>query len=87
MARLLLQYMKKHPDAKHTAEGIARWWLLQQIFENEIKVVERVLEFFIDKGIITRVDVSGGKAYYQANLMRIRDDFDVLEELLRENDV
>lgn len=65
VARLLLRYMQNHPEAKHTSEGIARWWVLEQKLEEEIGTVENVIANLIDNGIITKVALPEGNAFYK----------------------
>jgi len=67
IAQLLLTYMQNNPSAKHTAEGIARWWILQQKFEDEVEVIERVIKCLTDEGIIEKIEFSDGDAHYQYN--------------------
>lgn len=76
IAQLLLTYMQNNPEAKHTAEGIARWWILQQKLEDEISLVERVIDYFTAKGILEKVALAEGNSYYkfqQENMEGISD--------------
>ena len=73
IAQLILSYMENNPEAIHTAEGIARWWILQQRLEEEIHLVEKVIEYFSIKGILEKVQLTDGNSYYkfrQENLER-----------------
>lgn len=72
IAQLLLDYMKKHPDAKHTAEGIARWWILQQLFEEEIALIENVLDYLTQKGILKEAILKDDQKYYKISDKRLK---------------
>jgi hypothetical protein len=65
IAQLLINFMQNNPEAKHTAEGIARWWILQQKLEDELEVIEKVIECLTDEGIIEKIEFSDGDAYYR----------------------
>ena len=67
IAQLLINYMQNNPEAKQTAEGIARWWILQQKFEDEIEVIERVIKCLTDEGIIEKIEFSDSDAHYRYN--------------------
>ena len=72
IAQLLLDYMKKHPDAKHTAEGIARWWILQQLFQEEIALIENVLDYLTQKGILKEAILKDDQKYYKISDKRLK---------------
>ena len=67
IAQLLVKYMLKNPEAKHTTEGIARWWVMQQKFEEEIKVVEKVIEYLTNIGVLEKVLLPGDNTYCKFN--------------------
>lgn len=71
VAKLLLRYMKSHPEAKHTAEGIARWWILQQKMEEEVGKIENVIDYFINIGMLERVSVQQDQIYYKFNTKKV----------------
>ena len=72
IAQLLLKYIKNHPDAKHSAEGIARWWILQQLFEEEIALIERVLSYLMQGGILQEANLNSDQKYYKINDERLK---------------
>ena len=65
IAQLLIKHMLKNPDAKHTAEGIARWWIMQQKFEEELILVEKVIEYLTGIGLLEKVLLPDGNTYYK----------------------
>lgn len=67
LAVLLIRYMQKNPDAKHTAEGIARWWIMQQKFEEEIEMVEKVLRYLTKRGVLREKILPQNQKYYKIN--------------------
>ena len=67
IAQLLINYMQKNPDAKHTAEGIARWWIMQQRFEDEMELIEKVLCYLTQREILEEVILAQDQKYYKIN--------------------
>lgn len=65
IAQLLLDYMKKHSDAKHTAEGIARWWIMQQKLEEDLNLVVKIIDYFTAKGVLEKIQIANGNHYYK----------------------
>ena len=65
LAVLLIRYMQKNPDAKHTADGIARWWIIQQKFEEEIERVEKVLRYLTKRGVLQEIILPQNQKYYK----------------------
>lgn len=59
--------MLKNPEAKHTAEGIARWWIMQQRFEEELERVEKVLGYLIKQGVLQEIILPQNPKYYKLN--------------------
>ena len=57
--------MQKNPDAKHTADGIARWWIMQQRFEEELKVVEKIVRYLIEQGILQEITLPQNQKSYK----------------------
>jgi hypothetical protein len=45
----ILSYLRKNPEAKDTAEGIAQWWV-----HEDIRVVEKALHLLVAEGVIEK---------------------------------
>jgi|WetSurMetagenome_2_1015567.scaffolds.fasta_scaffold227570_1 hypothetical protein len=45
----ILLYLQKHPEAKDTAEGIAQWWIRE-----DVKIVEKALQLLAEEGVIEK---------------------------------
>lgn len=52
LARLLLDYLEKNPDAGDTLEGIANWWLEQQRVEQVVDEVAEALDYLVKIGVV-----------------------------------
>jgi hypothetical protein len=65
VARRIIDYLSKHPDAGDTLEGIAKWWLGLERIDESVEDVSKVIEDLIKSGLIKKEDLRGRKAYYK----------------------
>jgi|GEM_PF-4263764 len=52
MARRILAYLRAHPHARDSLEGIAEWWLLEQKIRETTEDVSKALSELTSKGLI-----------------------------------
>lgn len=71
VAQILLEYMKKHPEATHTDEGITRWWILQQKLDEELETVKKILVYFTEIGLLDRTIQPDGNEYFKIKLDKL----------------
>jgi len=64
---MILNYLRKNPDAGDTLEGITRWWLEQEKIEISVDRVVEALESLVQKGEIRVQKVKGGSTFYKVN--------------------
>ena len=67
ISRMILDYLRKNPDAGDTLEGITRWWLNMERIDFSVKEVAQALESLIEQGVITINKTRGGTALYKFN--------------------
>jgi hypothetical protein len=67
VVRDILRYLVKHPAAKDTLEGIARWWLDRQQVERRVEEVVHSVRLLVSRGLILERRSKTGRPYYQVN--------------------
>ena len=50
VADAVLSYLRAHPEAADTLQGIVRWWLPQQRYDRESGRIEAVLTWLAQRG-------------------------------------
>jgi predicted transcriptional regulator len=66
-AQHILQYLKEHPEAGDTLEGIAKWWVMLQQLNNSVDAVQTALQSLTTKGLIVERKGPDGRAIYLAS--------------------
>ena len=66
-AREILRYFIRHPDAKDTLEGIARWWFGNNRFEKNTSEVAESLHLLMARGFVIERHGQAIRPYYQMN--------------------
>lgn len=61
---LVLAYLRRHPAAADTLDGIVRWWLPLQRFEVEREHVEAVLQALVHSGALRREVLPDGRELF-----------------------
>ena len=64
IARDIEGYLSRHPEAADTAEGIARWWLIQSQVEAQLPRLEFALELLVNRGVLIRRRLPDGNCVY-----------------------
>lgn len=64
LAELVLGYLRRHPEAADTLDGIVTWWLPLQRYETERGRVERVLDVLVADGFLRRDRLPDGSDLY-----------------------
>lgn len=64
-AAAIERYLGSRPQAAETVEGIARWWLHRQRFEDSVEMVQRALDLLVRRGVVERLALSGGQPMYR----------------------
>jgi hypothetical protein len=64
MGAELLSYLREHPRAMDSLEGIAEWWLPRHRIRIGVERVSRALEALAERGILERV-VDGDRLLYR----------------------
>jgi hypothetical protein len=65
--RAVMGYLRTHPDAADTLEGIVDWWLPQQRYETERARIESALRALVASGLLRRSGLPGGTELYALN--------------------
>ena len=64
VAKEIRQYLENHPHAADSAEGVMRWWVSKQRFDESILTVQEALELLVDEGELYESVTSSGTAIY-----------------------
>lgn len=64
VSRMILDYLRRNPDAGDTLEGITEWWMNVQKIEYSTKEVAETLVNLIRKGVIHAHHGKGSKTFY-----------------------
>lgn len=62
--RALLTYLRGHPQAADTLDGIVEWWLPLQRYETARQRVERSLDKLVANGTLRRDRMHDGATLY-----------------------
>lgn len=62
--RSLLSYLRGHPQAADTLDGIVEWWLPLQRYETARLRIERTLERLVADGTLRRDQLHDGAVLY-----------------------
>ena len=63
----ILEYLRKHPEASDTLEGIAEWWLLNQRIHYEMQRVKAAILKLVKQGCIIELKNKGSGIRYRLN--------------------
>lgn len=66
VANAISRYISSRPNASETVEGVARWWLLRQRYEDSLEVVQDALNYLEAEGKVARLKIPGGKEVYRS---------------------
>lgn len=66
LAREIARYLAEHPAAADSAEGIRRWWLLRQRFDEAAAQVQQALDRLEAAGQVRRQVLPDGTVIYRA---------------------
>jgi hypothetical protein len=69
----ILLHLKKHPEAKDTIEGIARWWFRRESCQPTPGEVKRAVSFLLSKDLILETQRMGSTPYYGLNPRKLEE--------------
>jgi hypothetical protein len=61
----IARYLKDHPDAADSLEGIRRWWLPRVRLEETTAQLEEALEDLLRRGVVVRQGLADGTVLYR----------------------
>lgn len=67
VARAILQYLRKNPNAQDTVAGIAEWWLPKQQITTQVSTVKDALALLLTQGLILEVRGKDSQSHYNIN--------------------
>lgn len=65
MVGAIERYLKEHPQAADTLEGIVNWWLLRQRYEIAMEVVNKALDVLVEQGTVAKLNPGGSTTIYR----------------------
>ena len=65
LARQIGRYLEAHPNAADNADGILRWWLARQRYQESMQKVEQALELLLQQGTIRKRVLIDGQVLYE----------------------
>jgi len=65
ISKMICSYLRKHPVAEDTLEGIAEWWLEAEKIETSVDEVADALESLVQEGIVSVRKTQSGINLYK----------------------
>ena len=72
LAEEITNYLRAHPNAADTVDGVMKWWL-REGRSSSTQEIARVLELLVVRGVLVRKQVTGGGQLYSAGPQIRRD--------------
>jgi len=82
----ILKYLQKHPQAKHTSEGIARYWIHQQRLAEKLGIVLAAIDYLVSEGFLNEVKKEDDQKYYRFNIKKMNELAFTIERLQRKDE-
>lgn len=60
----ILSYLRAHPQAFDTVEGIVEWWLPRQRYEEAVDRVQQALDELVAQGLVEKTTLVDGTVLY-----------------------
>ncbi|MFQ5630410.1 MAG: hypothetical protein ACE5I1_16690 [bacterium] len=79
--RDILKYIQGQPNAVHTIEGIAKYWIFQQRLEERLDHVIHAIDYLAKRGFLNEVKKANGGSYYKVNKKKLKDIPGTLSDL------
>src|SRR5437867_3299309 len=64
IGRMIRAYVERNPQAGDTLEGIAQWWLLDQLIRTETPKVKAALSWLVACGELSARRLPDGRIFY-----------------------
>ena len=71
ISELILNYLRKNPDAGDTVEGISNWWLEMERIDYTIDSVKDALKVLLKNGTVKEHKSREGTIIYKVNEKQI----------------
>ena len=65
VATVIRRYLAKCPESSETAEGVARWWLARQRYNDALELVQSALDVLEAEGQVEKINTGGGSVLYR----------------------
>jgi hypothetical protein len=78
VAKEILSYFVRHPDAADTFLGIARWRLLHEDVHRSVGLTEEALTWLVEQGYLRRIPMPGIEGIFQINPEKVREARDFI---------
>jgi hypothetical protein len=66
LAAEIRAYLKAHPNAADTLDGIVQWWIVHQRFLRGIQAAERALDRLVGEGQVEKIRTADGRVVFRA---------------------
>ncbi len=63
--REIIEYLRSHPEAADTVDGILDWWIPAQRHENAKNEIQQALHELVEQGLIEEVVLGNGNRLYR----------------------
>lgn len=60
----ILGYLRAHPQAADTVDGIVEWWLPRQRYDEAVHRVQQVLDELVARGLVNQITLVDGTVLY-----------------------
>jgi hypothetical protein len=64
IAEIIERYVAENPRAADTAAGIASWWLMHQSHRDSPELVQRAIDYLVERGRLKRIQLADGTVVY-----------------------
>jgi Fe2+ or Zn2+ uptake regulation protein len=65
LARHILRYLREHPEAQDTIEGITVWWVSERVIKQWLPQVRNALSALIARGYLEKHTQADGRMLYR----------------------
>jgi hypothetical protein len=66
VAQEIKSYLAAHPNAADSVEGVVKWWLTRQRYEQAADEVQQALDYLIAEGMVSKITTAGGRTVYSS---------------------